>query len=90
MTQSKEYIFTFQPITHVCVYILHVYIIQKPTYLYTNFCPFLLKMKNAALPRRIGSQPHAGQQTHGLNPQTENSSQPRAAPPSQDTSHHKP
>lgn len=27
-------------------------------------------MKNAALPKRIGSQPHAGQQTHGLNPQT--------------------
>lgn len=49
MTQSKECIFTFQPITHVCVYILHVYIIQKPTYPYTNFCPFLLKMKKCCL-----------------------------------------
>lgn len=61
--------------TCVCIYILRVYIIQKPTYPYTNFCPFLLKMKNAALPRRTGSQPHAGQLTHGLNPQTESSSQ---------------
>ena len=49
MTQSKKDIFIFQPITHVYLYILCVYIIQKPTYPHSNFYPFLVKMENAAL-----------------------------------------
>lgn len=38
------------PANYTCAYILCVYIVQKQTYPHPIFYPFLLKMKNAALP----------------------------------------